>query len=1416
MVSKLTQITNGYHTFVENQVLTEKELNEFVSYFDDQDRLSRVFLHGVGLVCGFKLSFTGSSLTVSQGVGLTTDGDLIQLKEPVDKSKDKTLVEDSLTFTRYRKFKDDNAFYQPFRKFVKSKAYEQTVFDLYELLPEGTENTTALNELPGLKNMTVFLYLESYANQGDLCTAIDCDNQGIEEINRLKVLLISKPDAETIAGNDDVFSIHNVFDAYFALPQVALKRVVLNGTNTSKYELLKAAYTDAIRSDDLLTNLKSGITSLVENFGDLLQIDFSEADLTLLTKRLNSLFSYKTLSEPFDIQYRYDLLKDLVDTYNELQNLLLDIRQLCLPDITAFPKHLMLGLLSEIHTEPKHLRHHFYPAATAGCEIRERAASLLLKMFELINTYGVKSGDILITPSNKLPDLSKRSIPFYYQPDASFLKAWEYDKTRISRQTHQLCYHRTSMADLLQFQDPLNYNTDRFDFYRIEGHQGKNYVDVLKELEIQKTKYGLSFDVKVLSVNINSETINIDDYECEFEDLKVLLEAWTAEQDCILAQVSSFFSGFSTRLPGANIREAELDLKSAASVSNLRISTNLNAVTETSTVVSETTSRISAGRATKLLYQTVSAGSVVSDNMSTVEDTLGVEMKAAIEETKGGSANDIIASATMKLKDKLSAQEWTDAPDLKDFVANKSVELMAHTYILTQRMPLAVSLVDRLKVNDYKLSLTQLCSRVQKLKAAYQSNSLKTGLQAYIGLLINQLATVCCSGKKLEILLEEINARKDQILLRLQLSEFIKQHPGLEHRAGVEPGGTFVLVYKNAEVVSDNQSITDKLTASNSLLSSVELSTAKTLLSNQILNADKLTVSERTTVLKSTAELLNYEDYLARIKGIESIEKLIAARVVPDNTVVADFALPYMCCSDCAPINFIIAKSPVTLRLERDKYCLLTHTDPILYQVSPADGVVQTNPTVAGISVENGKLVILADAFPEEMLGNAIHFTVNQQVTDAVLTVCQGVIADFEVPSEPTEQTSFAFKAFGQNLDGASYLWDFGDGSTSQETSPKHTYKLPVNNENKVTVSLTVTAANGICKTTTEHDITFVEIKPSIDLTPKEFCENDEKSYLFTITPAGAKVEISGPGVVLSNDGVYNFIPAASNLGTVKFILNGEDAGISVNVVAAPQAACSPKQVGNQLVITNTSKNAVKFIWDINGKQIETDNLDPVTISLTLNSPTEWKIILTAVGADVCRVSLATVTVTTKYIEETPVNTCIEDATVLIRMDAKRLAEIKPDADGLITKILTRTQQLYGGTSEFNKGVLDELERFLNGDANDRLEELFYSLLKDTGVMIVEMNGNAAIQQQFILLFELQLRLFYLVLGCQKAEVIDKFADLIQSILKQIIEILMTLKEWKVVFSDTMKSFIESYAKKVSEIKILVTHIKTIIDQKLI
>lgn len=102
MNTKLDNVTTQYRKFNDNQALTEGQLNEFIDYFEDQDRLSRTRLSGVGVVCGFQSKYVEleilptltektsrpgdmdleiplDTIMITQGAGVTTDGDLITL-----------------------------------------------------------------------------------------------------------------------------------------------------------------------------------------------------------------------------------------------------------------------------------------------------------------------------------------------------------------------------------------------------------------------------------------------------------------------------------------------------------------------------------------------------------------------------------------------------------------------------------------------------------------------------------------------------------------------------------------------------------------------------------------------------------------------------------------------------------------------------------------------------------------------------------------------------------------------------------------------------------------------------------------------------------------------------------------------------------------------------------------------------------------------------------------------------------------------------------------------------------------------------------------------------------------------------------------------------------------------------------------
>lgn len=492
MESKLAKITTGYHTFVENQVLTAEQLNEFVNYLDDQSRLSKVFLHGVGIVCGFSVKMhqagendsldtnNDSFIEIGQGVGITTDGDLLQLKEA---SK---LIDGFVSYTHYKKLTDEIAEYEPFRK-------DTEVIDMWELFPESGNNAVKLNNLK-LDDKVVLLYLESYEDKGNLCTSIDCDNQGHKQVQKLRVLLVNEKGVEHIVKTDPIFIWHNVAELYTQLPEIKLPRISL--LNVSNQSVLRQKFLAAF-SQTIITNLKEAYDAIFELFG----LDSMAAKIGELLKLNQS----KILSI-VDFQYRYDLLADLIDTYNEIKKLLLHINVECSPAIDSFPKHLLLGRLQE--TEPyQTFRHRVYKSPLSASEqfSRNKIISLVSRVQAVLNNYTVKINEsvqaIRITPSRLNGELGCRAIPYYYDLDAEFLRTWSFEKTTNLKQSYNLSYNVNELANVPEVQTPLLFSTDENNFYRIEGHLGLDVAECENQLNNLIRANGLDCTCVVLPLD---------------------------------------------------------------------------------------------------------------------------------------------------------------------------------------------------------------------------------------------------------------------------------------------------------------------------------------------------------------------------------------------------------------------------------------------------------------------------------------------------------------------------------------------------------------------------------------------------------------------------------------------------------------------------------------------------------------------------------------------------------------------------------------------------------------------------------------------------------------------------------------------------------------------------------------------------
>lgn len=495
MNNQLSNISTQYRKFSKGQYIEHTQFNEFLDFFEDQDRLSRVMLQGVGVVCGFKpqLIYANrvlNNIQLSQGVAITTDGDLLTLNNTSKVSDDlyisdlKTINIKNKQYTHFKAYDDYKVKYPAFHDGGKQ-------IDLWELATssEAKSGFQPIASLNNLEDKYLLLYLENYEKEVKPCRGVDCDNHGIQQIRNLKVLVTTREGVNHIFKNDKIYP-HPTLSGLGS--ERRLKRVILEPKATSVDNLIQA-YKE-------VTINESGYGSMFRDIEFIsAMINVPTVDREIFIERLNNLSS-----QDKGFQYAYDIIKDLFDTYTEIIRLLPKSFTKCLPDLLSFPKHIMLGkLISD--TKLDYTRHQFYNSPILDSEKIAKRVRLLIERFnqqtlQFKNPSDIENNGVKITPSQELCPLGDEAIPFYYDLTEDFLKAWNFDKTSNRTSNTNLSFDTTLLSEDLHIQNPMSHNIDKKPFYHIEGHQGMDYQTAVKNIREIKDKLQLGFDVMALSL----------------------------------------------------------------------------------------------------------------------------------------------------------------------------------------------------------------------------------------------------------------------------------------------------------------------------------------------------------------------------------------------------------------------------------------------------------------------------------------------------------------------------------------------------------------------------------------------------------------------------------------------------------------------------------------------------------------------------------------------------------------------------------------------------------------------------------------------------------------------------------------------------------------------------------------------------
>jgi gliding motility-associated-like protein len=179
------------------------------------------------------------------------------------------------------------------------------------------------------------------------------------------------------------------------------------------------------------------------------------------------------------------------------------------------------------------------------------------------------------------------------------------------------------------------------------------------------------------------------------------------------------------------------------------------------------------------------------------------------------------------------------------------------------------------------------------------------------------------------------------------------------------------------------------------------------------------------------------------------------------------------------------------------------------------------------------------------------------------------------------------------------YLWDFGDGTTSTEQAiASHTYEIYGN----YTITLTVTSAS--CTQTQTQQVTILAIPPVVDFAyePASGCESlkvqftnltqfaDPATYHWDFGD-GATSQAINPSHTYFNSGKYSVSLSASN-ATGQTITNTKQEIIDVYPKPIADFKVTPEVIyipGGILYTANLSVNAMAYYWDFGDGETSTD-----------------------------------------------------------------------------------------------------------------------------------------------------------------------------------------------------------------------------------
>lgn len=1112
---KLFNFTSDYQSFADNQLLTAAQLNLLIHYLDNQDRLSRLSLTGAGILCGLELSYQDESLTISQGTALTTDGDLIKLRQKNPSEPNFSIAFKEKSFVAYIPFSHHQVAYP---HFLTKEAVPLPIFELLDAEKAETfRNSKPLGSL-NLKEYVVFLYLENYTQPDDICRQKNCDSQGIPEVSRLRYFLIHQEVVkESILPQDSIF---RQFQESAKIPRIELlldRIPAASLIRKSKIDLDR--YNSVCKNFESLFNIRC--RALFRHLQENLDIQLPKS-LTFQKSYIPRLFP--------NAQYNYDHLSDLVHTYNEIRECALRLDSICNHELRAFPKHIMLGAVSD-----STFRHAFYksPALANTPSIRPKIESLLRRFETKRNAYSGNYGqEIHLNPSRSDLRLSYQAIPAYYDRHPSLFDQWTFGLSRTD-QEH------------LNREARLEKDLSRVNFIRIEGIFQKNWALALQEIQEKRSKYGLTFDILCLHANGEGTELK-DEYPASFQDLRTHLSAWKAQQNCLFETAITFLSGFSTKEKGGHnhiqdffLREKGKDITMASYTPREEVSfreeVEKNSPIKEVTEVKEVEAYKEVDTFKPMSYASMKSTPIVYaayqpeyHYTEASYDTSSAYFPIAAEKEdiglafgdfnliEAGSYHDFVAHFDQEVVNVIADIATWDTTDRKLRVTYPT-HLIAAIRALLNQVPSSIQEINTEQLKAYQQALDTLCEKVNTVFNFInttvndpESDYIRQGFEDHYLAILNRLKDNCCAGDFLTVILSETLQRKKNILEETSFLNFVKKHPGLEHRAGVPIGGTFVLLYEGKS-----------------------------------------------------------------------------------NRVVADFALPYQCCSKNSPIAFMVTppveKEP-DVHFDITPIACLSPEDSlkIPFELHPEGASIQlASEAIKGLRIEKNTLLVDPGFSDFE---RPIQFRSNRLLLEKTITIVQKNPLSLRYEFDEASKTYTIYSS----IFSEKFQWHVNGKKVKSKDSEK--LNITEDFSEEFTVSLFLNTRCGEDKAQLSINPQKEEEEASISFSiPPTICKDlaTKIQVDFNLSPKDTPIELAKNYPGLSIQDQHLLISAAFTAFNtpIEFLVNGNLSKQSIQVLKQEQLRLEQSyNPENKTYIITSTVSTKEFQWTLNGEKIAADS----------------------------------------------------------------------------------------------------------------------------------------------------------------------------------------------------------------------------------